>query len=446
MDASMNNTVQVTPEENQSSMAFAYRMVAGSFRIRSTIRNALNLITERDSLRQRVAELQAEQGALTARLEQAEAERTALAQGKADAWDDRHADRTLHHHPHRLAGALAVVAEDAPGDDAELISRVAAAYRRAVRTPIGPKDSAWLSTFAEYNRAAHETLESGDDAAAARLLRNPASSMLFYGFHSVHSAYVSKNEEERWQRWRHRQAYDNLLQLTRAVGIRRVENPEANHDFDEAPGVETLLEELDAEFGFRIEFPNLFAGEIGLATSRGVAHYRALQALYQAWRIRRLLRDVPRPRVLEIGAGLGLTAYYATKLGLTDYTIIDIPMTNVAQGYFLGRVLGPQAISLWGETAAATVRVLPPVAYQDRDDRFDLIVNVDSLTEMAEPTAREYLERAAGKTPRFLSINHEHNAFTVAELCRGRRDTRIERAPCWARRGYVEELIEFQSR
>jgi hypothetical protein len=38
-------------------------------------------------------------------------------------------------------------------------------------------------------------------------------------------------------------------------------------------------------------------------------------------------------RILEIGAGLDRTAYYAQKLSAIAHTVIDIPLTQVAQGY-----------------------------------------------------------------------------------------------------------------
>ncbi|MEL2319325.1 hypothetical protein AAER40_27275, partial [Klebsiella pneumoniae] len=171
--------------------------------------------------------------------------------------------------------------------------------------------------------------------AVANLLRNPAASMLFYGFDSIQAQDAPKNEEAFWVAWNHRLTYDSLLQLARAVGVRRVENPETNIDFDDAPEVEDLLTQLDSALGFKIDFPNLFAGEVGLQTSRGVCNYRASQSLYQAWRIVSLVGGKTPPRVMEIGAGLGRTAYYATRMGIADYTIIDIPLTGVSRGSYL---------------------------------------------------------------------------------------------------------------
>ena len=152
-----------------------------------------------------------------------------------------------------------------------------------------------------------------------------------------------------------------------------------------------------------------------------------------------------RPTVtcLEIGAGLGRTAFYAHQLGLRDYTILDIPLTNAAQGYFLGRALGPDQISLDGEDADAPVKVVPPERLSDLPGSYDLVLNVDSLTELDDPSARRYYAFARARSRRMLSINHEFNALTVRALYVEDARAISSRHPYWMRRGYVEELVEF---
>lgn len=102
-------------------------------------------------------------------------------------------------------------------------------------------------------------------------------------------------------------------------------------------------------------------------------------------------------------------------------------------------------MSLWDEDRQATISILPPVVYEQLVDSFDLIVNVDSLTEMAPATAEKYLHGAPRLANQFLSINHERNAFTVEAIYSKMPGVRPWRSPCWIRRGYVEELICFTS-
>lgn len=373
-------------------------------------------------------------------------ERDSLASSVRETAERRHMDRILHHHPWRLAGKGGVV-PGAPGpiNDHELIQRATAAYRSATATPLGSRQSIWLNEFAEANRQTHETLLNGSPEAIQSLLRNPANSMLFYGFDSLQSKDSRSSNSEFWFDWNHKLAYDSLLQLVRAIGLKRIENPETNEDYADSPDPESLLESLDAELGFSIDFPNLFNGEVGLQTSRGVANYRAVHALYQAWRTRELVGNIRGARILEIGAGLGRAAYYTMKMGVSNYTIVDIPLTGVSQAYFLGRTLGSEVINLWGEARPSPLQILPPVAYNEVAGPFDLVVNVDSLTEMARTTAEAYLVGAARMSKMFWSINHERNEFTVRSIYSNAKNAKAIRYPCWIRRGYVEEIISFKS-
>ena len=79
-------------------------------------------------------------------------------------------------------------------------------------------------------------------------------------------------------------------------------------------------------------------------------------------------------------------------------------------------------------------------------ERFDLIVNIDLWTEMSRETADSYWKFARRSTNAVLSINHEHNAFTVRDLYSGDPDVTATRHPYWTRRGYVEELITGESK
>jgi hypothetical protein len=147
--------------------------------------------------------------------------------------------------------------------------------------------------------------------------------------------------------------------------------------------------------------------------------------------------------VLEIGAGLGYVAYYASQLGIHDYTIVDLPMTNAAQAYFLGRSLGEDRLVLEGEEpdrARAAVKIGPPRGIHEEATAFDLALNVDSLTEVGASAADDYSDRILKLAPAFLSVNHEANAYTVRDLFAARGAV-IERFPYWLRAGYVEEII-----
>lgn len=319
-------------------------------------------------------------------------------------------------------------------DDRELVSRVEAAYAAACQTPISSDGGFWLNEFATLKQAEHESLLAG---TAGPMLRDPARSHLFHGFDGLT---LGSEPDDKLSA---AATYDGLLQLAAATGAGHLHYPEAG-EANPLPDVETTLRHLDAALGIRVTFPNPFPYESGLATSRGIATFRSAQSLYQAWRIARLVAAKAGPRIVEIGPGLGRTAYYAYQMGLRDYTLVDIPLSGAAQGYFLGRVLGASQVRLHGETGAAPVTIVPPSVFLDGNDRADLVVNVDSLTEMSRSVADAYWRRIHTGTSAFLSINHEHNAFTFRDLLNAAGHAgQASRTPYWLRRGYVEELVHF---
>jgi hypothetical protein len=165
-----------------------------------------------------------------------------------------------------------------------------------------------------------------------------------------------------------------------------------------------------------------------------------IQAAYCARRVAALAKGP----VLEIGGGLGYLAGYAHRLGL-DFTIIDLPMTNVAQGYYLMRALGEESVVLEGEAARpGAIKVLSP-AHLDSTHAYGLVVNVDSLTEVGSDVASSYLSWIVKNAACFWSVNHEANGFTVNARLREFPGWTIERFPYWMRTGYVEEILRRRS-
>ena len=200
-----------------------------------------------------------------------------------------------------------------------------------------------------------------------------------------------------------------------------------------------LLLDIENVLEINLQFPSPFPGENGLSTSHGLVTYRAVNAIYQAHRVNQL--TLGRGCCLEIGGGVGRTAFFAKMMGVTDYTLVDLPMTIVGQALFLMATLGSDAVWLIGEPVEkqhGCIRLVPPAFVSDTSERFDLVLNVDSFTEMDQVHAKGYIEFAMSNADALLSINHEANQFTVRELASG--VSSFSRSPYWFRTGYVEEL------
>ncbi len=328
--------------------------------------------------------------------------------------------------------------------DENIIRRIVCAYQKANKADLG--NSMWKVFFTSYHKPIHQELMSGDVEATTAIFRNPAASDLFYGFDILNKSYQNIFSSTKVREAYSKLCLDGLVRFAEAIGAIPIDNPETWSVRTGSPWeTEIVLTELDKSCeSFTV--PNPFPSEHGLKTSRGIISYRVPQSIYQAWRIRQLLHGISNPRILEIGAGLGRTAYYAYKGGMLDYTIVDLPITTAAQAYFLGRTIGEENIYLDGEQSnefSHKVKILTPQTFIEENTKYDLILNVDSLTEMDFSTAQAYWNKIKTSTSKFLSINHESNSFrvrdlVVEDLC----NLNIHREPYWMRRGYIEELIQ----
>lgn len=349
-------------------------------------------------------------------------------------------ERCRQHHPYDDLDVATVSAVRADTDDHRIIDRVAAAYRRSAGRDYYGRDSIWRNFRDERHRDLHALLLDGPREKLAEALRSPKDNDLLYGFEMLFRERIREiAADPRQTRIIGARLKDQLVRLAEALGALRVENPESG------PWLQTLnlptaelVGAVERKLGFSLDLPAFYAGLLGLPLPQGVLTYRMIHAAYCACRVKALARGP----VLEIGGGIGHLAGYAHRAGL-DITIVDLAMTNVAQGYFLMRALGEDAVVLEGEPVRpGAIKVFTP-AHLDAAARYSVVANVDSLTEVGREVAEGYLRWIAANADRFWSVNHEVNAFTVSELLQALPAVRVERFPYWMRNGYVEEIVTF---
>jgi hypothetical protein len=330
-------------------------------------------------------------------------------------------------------------------DDERLILRIMAAYKYAVSAFGGHGDSMWAAII-DRSRQLHLELLRNDVPAVTERLRYPANNDLLCGFDEATKTIYSEHHargaagRENWGET----VYSRLVRLAESTGAISLRKSHPTQD------TEGLLRRLDDKFGFAVDFPNPYPDELGLKTSRGLANHRAVLALYQAWRVAHFIGQNGHTRILEIGAGSGRTAYYSRKFGLRDYTIVDLPMTNVAQANFLGRVLGPSVLILSNENDdpanSNAIRIFGPLWLEKNSSQFDVALNADSLTEIDHRQAFRYFSQVARCCSAFISINHEENGFRVNDLpILAGAPLRFSRYPYWLDDGYVEEVFLFRT-
>jgi len=401
------------------------------------------LVRERDQRaleeRARAAELVA--GRLRSALDERERDLERADERARAAW--------LSHHPYgRLdepvfdGSASAVATGD---EDRALVERIIGAYACSVGTNYYGAGSMWRDIH-EHVADVHEALVQRDVATVTSMLREPTSNHLFEGFESVYrdSAMVASRQPGPYVD----AIKDLLVRLAEALALVVLELPDGR--FGETWGLNIdlptseVVEIIERHVGMIVAIDPVHRGLIGLDFGGRLITGRMVHAVYLAHRANQLVAGIDAPRLLEIGAGLGYAAYYAHCLGLRDYTIADLPMTNVAQAYFLGRALGTDAIVLEGETmdardASTRIKIATPRALREPTAVFDVVLNVNSLTEVGPELAEEYAQLILAIAPTFLSINHEVNTFTVSGLFR--ESATIDRFPYWLTKGYAEELI-----
>lgn len=253
-----------------------------------------------------------------------------------------------------------------------------------------------------------------------------------------------------------------LTGLAESLGVVRTECPEQGeigHALRDGP--EALLTAVELKLGLRIDFPRI-AGAYGIEVGGRLLDMQTPGHLYAAHRLHGHLQrhSAPEsPDIMEIGAGFGGACHWLQKLrSPSRYVILDLALTNVYQGWFLGNALGRDQVGLYSDfqregSFKGRRTWIMPVHSQEQfcEQRFNAIFNQDSFPEMPVESVRDYLRLAAERLhPGGLLFSINQEAFSpiegkappwVPELASTTAGlVRISRELCWVRRGWVEEV------
>ena len=354
------------------------------------------------------------------------------------------------HHPVRSIPEL-VFAPDGQIDTA-LATRVINAFQGTSHGHAGP---VWEPLVREKQGELQHGLMCRDASLVGRELSSLGRSRAAQGFFGGEAQQSKCERDPAFAQLLSAWTYDKLLSLAEAVGAVRLELPETG------PWGETILippaqlwAAIEGTLGVDLSPPIHVGGYLGIQAGQHVVQMRMLEAIYAAFRLNQLCQQRGLRRVCEIGAGAGLTAYYALLFGIKEYVIIDLPTMNAVQGYVLaGSRLGDQVGLFEEHHEGKHLRILPPDEFKKLpSNSIDLLYNQDSLPEIERGAATGYLSDAARLgIPLILSINQEAQLPTedghqlsvpelVATAGSYRRNSRHRH---WLREGYVEELFDL---
>lgn len=316
--------------------------------------------------------------------------------------------------------------------------------------PVGRIDASIWSDYAELYPESLSALGGEDESAAARVAERLYATPLTHGFlqgHMVHES-LTTNPDARLHVGRI--ILDRLVRLSEAVGAGRVQSREHGQTHFVIEDLDGLFAAIEARIGADLAPPRQ-AGELfGVRLAKGIFSDRHFDGIYGAWRAHAVAQafGIRFPAFLEIGGGSGHLAYYARQMGCARFTIVDLPPVLVPQYILLATAFGTDAVS-FGHRAEPGIALVN--AFGEGGDRFtdwDVVINIDSLPEMAPADAGRYLDRIR-PGGLFLSINQEsavqngdHRQNVVADLARERGFRCHARMPAWLRTGWVEEVFQ----
>jgi hypothetical protein len=342
--------------------------------------------------------------------------------------------------------------------DVALCRRLIDAYVLAQADAPAPTGMWSHGIFEQRQRELVRALDRGDPTVLAELLAGMFRSDFVLGM-APGSLGVGRRPAM-LQRLGSLTTLSKLVSLAESQGVARVENPEQGAaGVGLENGVDALVRSLETHLEISLDFPDVGAAYGVMAAGRLITPETPDQ-VYAAARLREAigkhLADRPEPlRVVEIGGGYGGMAYWLLRMvdSTVRYVVIDLPVVNVLQGYFLSQALGHTVVSLYGEETGP-VSIVPGHALSSVETPFDALVNKDSMPEMAPGAASGYLSWARSACNGiFYSYNQEAAAsfagtpqIVVPEVL-GQIGgfTRISRDVSWLRRGYAEEIYVIGS-
>jgi hypothetical protein len=348
--------------------------------------------------------------------------------------------------------------------DVENCERLLRAYSRAIKDQVphitSKNEDIWTD-IAKRQPVFFRVLESNDPTQLAEYLCNMSRHDATQGTVQGEREYNHLKMSARYRAFIARMAKDKLISLAEAVCAIHCENPEQGAwGVSSQLSIMALAKKIEENIGINIIPPPIDGGLFKIGSEPYQFGERDCNAIYTAWLMRGLLPKGRPISVCEIGGGVGRVAYWANRLGVSDYTLLDLPHINVLQGFYLLKALPKANICLYGDPGCppspakvgTSIFIMPGYARNSFDKSFNLVLNQDSFPEIHADIVVDYLEWIKKSATSLLSINHESQPNStngklqnnVSDLIAGVGGfNRVFRQLYWLRKGYVIELYHM---
>jgi hypothetical protein len=369
----------------------------------------------------------------------------------------------LHHYVEEAPASATIYTKESEEGPADLsiavrllnVFRLMVEHETLIPPEKRPNAGIWEMVKHEFHGDFYKTLASNDAKALAHYLRNSLRGGGAYGFGPGPEVFRAMREEGDGRDANVLMIIDRLASLAVAIGVLPHENPEQGHyGTNLRISVTDLTKLIQAGLGTEIFRPPIM-GIFGINVGPDqVIDVRVPDDVYAAFRLSSISHDHRLRSVCEIGAGFGGVAFQFWRMAqrpFGGYTIIDLPLINILQGFFLMKIFGGDAVKMFGEDVPdRDFNILPYWEFANRTRKFDIVFNRDSLPEMPEEVALEYLAEISERKCVFLSINQESEGpapmgqkqLIVHRLMKQFAGMRSGgRHPHWIRKGYVEEIF-----
>ena len=145
------------------------------------------------------------------------------------------------------------------------------------------QDSSWLKIFNNFHKNIIEIIQK-DKSKIEDILDNPSKYNLFYGFDN-NCEFNERNRRFIDYYENDELVIDKILNFAEFLGILRHNNPEHFKIIFKKPNLDILISEIERKINLELEFKNVFPGEKGVKTQKGIVSSREIQAIYQAYQI-----------------------------------------------------------------------------------------------------------------------------------------------------------------